>query len=836
MYDLDPSPQKKRLHSLPAQPADSEKEHAEATPAVGEVEERVPETSQAQAEDGGADALEIVDGLQMNVGSMPKKKRGRPRKSGASATSAAGPEPEAPVSTAPEDESRAADGYIPFSPPLPVKKQRGRPRKSGESSMSAPALDAELIPDPVDEAAHVEPKPNRKARPGKETNSTSNGDGSSTALPKKLRRLNGPTMESPGMPDFEEDLPSPKATRQASQKATHRIADLGPPTKPTKVPVRSSRSRTAQVQAAHAAVEDHSATAIINNEYDPAAKTHPQRVLKRAPKKPNLLLKPSKRQKNGESQSLGMQSGRVAGASEAAKTAGQPSIDLESPIGDIDEAADDADATVNQTRKIAGAEYGKVQSIEDIRKRSLVRPSRRNHKEGAKDAERANNGEEEEEEEENEEEQQEEDEEEEQEENEEEQELEEEEKEEKELDQQAEQHEAEDQNEEAGVDGVPLANADPATNNSNFSPLDIIFQFTDSEERDGECATKWGRIIRRRCASARVVLCRSGDDGPSLDDIAKLKDDLVGLLASTDAKIREHRRVHFKRDAFTYLFRELTLVLEAMHDKLQETEGDITESLSALKMANHFLQNMIFFKDMMDSWKVKVPQRREGDRLIRDVESGLIVPLRAIAKEFRILLEQLKRAEQGRQAMLEAQRQHAAREQELIRQEEELRSGRERRKRWQDLHIVRMQCEPDLARRRRLRFVEPVLAQEIDANGRPFERVPLLGERSAPPSTWIAAVSDREWTSEQETALLDDLQSFIRKFCKRQPGLHHTDNICLALERIFTRHCRPRGALRDFSVPDFAAKMAWIRSGWTQLSQQHGWEIPEWVKKIPLLP
>ena len=155
MYDLDPSPQKKRLHSLPAQLVDSENENLEVTPVVEEVEARVPGTSQAQPEDGGADALGIVDGLQMDVGSMPKKKR-------------------------------------------------GRPRKSGESSISAPALDAELILDPVDEAAHVEPKPNRKARPGKETNSTSNGDGSSTALPKKLRRLNGPTMESPGMPDFEE--------------------------------------------------------------------------------------------------------------------------------------------------------------------------------------------------------------------------------------------------------------------------------------------------------------------------------------------------------------------------------------------------------------------------------------------------------------------------------------------------------------------------------------------------------------------------------------------------------------------------------------------------------
>jgi hypothetical protein len=796
MYDLEPSPQKKRPHSLPTQLTNSEDDYVDDTPAVEEVEERVPETSQVQPEGEGADGLGIVDGSQMDFGLMPKKKRGRPRKSGASAISAAGPEPEAPVSTAVEDDSRAADSNIPSSPPLPVKRQRGRPRKSGASSMSAPILDAKSNLDQVDEATHVEPEPNRKTRPGKETNSTSKVDGSSKAPPKKLRRLNGPTMKSPDMPDFEEDLPSPKATRKASQKPIQPIANLGSPI--TKVPVRSSRSRTAQVEAAQAAVEDHSATAIINSEYDPAAKTHPHRALKRGSKKPILLVKPSKRQKNAASHSRETELGSVAEAPrKTVVKAGEPFVDLGSLVDDADEAVDDAAFIVSQTRKNAGAGYDEDPSVGG---------TRRNPEKVVNDADQADDGEDEEQEEE------------------------------EELDEQAEQQGAEDQNEEAGVEGASLAVADPANNNSSLSTLDKVFQFTDSEERDGECATKWGRLLRRRCARARVVLSRSGDDGPSLDDIVQLKDDLVGLLASTNGKIREERRLYFKRDAFAYLFRELTLVLEAMHDKLQEMEGDITASSSALAIVYHFLNKMLVFKDTMDSWKVKVPQRSQGDRLIRDVESGLVVPLRDIAKEFRILLHQHKRAEQGRQAMLEAQRQQAAREQELIRQEEEVRSGRERRKRWQDLHIVRMQCEPDLARRRRLRFVEPLHTQEIDANGRPFERVPFLGERSAPPSTWIAAVSDREWTSEQEAALLDDLQSSIRKFRKQQSGLHHTDNICSALERIFTRHCRPRGALRDFSVPDFAAKMAWVRSGWTQLSQQRGWEIPEWVTKIPTLP
>lgn len=668
MYDLEPSPQKKRPHSLPAQLASSDNEYAEVTPAVEEVEDRVSETSQAKPGDEGADGLKIVDGLHMVVGSVPKKKRGRLRKSDASAISTADPELVTPVFTAVEHDSTATDGNIPSSPPLPIKRQRGRPRKSGQSSISAQATTAERAPDQPGEAADVEPRPNQKTL-FDETGPMSTSDGGSKVPPKKLRRL----------------------------------------------------------------------------------------------------------KKNGESHSRETELGRVAEApSKTVKKAGKSFVDLGNPIDDTDEAVDDADAVVNETRKNAGVEYGKDRSTEITNSRN---------DEVDEDADQADDVEEGEE-----------------------------------LDDQAEQQEAEDQNEEAGAEGAPLATADSTKNSPNLSPFGIVFQFAGAEERDGECATKWGRILRRRCARARVILCRSGDDGPSLDDIAKLKDNLVGLLTSTNGKIGEHRRVHFKRDAFAYLFRELTLVLEAMHDKLQKMEGDITASSGALTIVYHFLDKMLVFKDTMDSWKVKVPQRSQGDRLIRDVESNLIVPLRDIAKEFRVLLQQLKRAEQGRQAMLEAQREYAAREQELIRQEEEFRSGRERRKRWQDLHIVRMQCEPDLARRRRLRFAELLQTQEIDANGRPFERIPFLGERSAPPSTWIAAVSDREWTTEQESALLDDLQSSI------------------PLERIFTRHCRPRGALRDFSVSDFAAKMAWIRSGWAQLSQQHGWEIPEWVKKIPMLP
>ncbi|KAJ4344258.1 hypothetical protein N0V95_006201 [Ascochyta clinopodiicola] len=351
----------------------------------------------------------------------------------------------------------------------------------------------------------------------------------------------------------------------------------------------------------------------------------------------------------------------------------------------------------------------------------------------------------------------------------------------------------------------------------SFPALEEVFQYTESEKRPGSCLTKLGKKIHHTCEASLVTLSQSAQ-GSSLKHAAECKSDIIDLLRSIDTKVKEERRLCFKVDAFAHLFRALAFVFKGIYVKLQEVEGDIIESLGAMQILYPYVHETLRFKDVMDSWKVSIPQRSRGDRLVRDVEAHLIVPLRAVDKEFRTSLVQLEGAERKRQLRLDLQQKHAQQEQELARKEEEVITRKERRKRWQDLHIVRMQCEPDPARRRKLRFVEPVEVAETDANGNEFERVPFFGERSMPPPRWIAASSSREWTEEQEEVLLDALQSTA------------------VLERIFQTHCRPGGALRNFSVSDFAVKLEWIRSGWSRLSQQHGWEIPDWVKNIPVLP
>lgn len=53
---------------------------------------------------------------------------------------------------------------------------------------------------------------------------------------------------------------------------------------------------------------------------------------------------------------------------------------------------------------------------------------------------------------------------------------------------------------------------------------------------------------------------------------------------------------------------------------------------------------------------------------------------------------------------------------------------------------------------------------------------------------------------------------------------------------IFKKYCRPGGRLRDFTVPEITAQAAYIRSILLSQYQANNWEIPDWIKKIPVLP
>lgn len=738
MYDLNPSPQKKkRPHSLPAHGAAYDDDlRSEDIRTALEVEEGVPETSQAQPEDDPlADIRERVDPL---VSTHPRKQRGRFRESVGIMSS---PVPsntgnvKVQAASRARGKSRPTVEEIPSSPPLSLQdkdsavsdKSGGQPRKSGEShvfthlpAIEKPTEQKNLVLK-AKQKVHTEDGQNTAAS----TATTAGQRSSQPPKAKKRRRLNGPTMISPDTAEFEEIATSPILT---ARKPPQLHAELSIERKKAS---RLTRSHTAAVNK-DAATNEHSATAIIEAKYIGAK---PESSLRGARKtKPALLQKPTK---------LQTVDGFRSSEQEVQVREGLD-VDVTPTSGDVQlgerNAFDAIDAEARGDERQDIGEIASMQPDNEAIDQHESEPGREEDDDDDDDEEV------------------------------------------RQADEEIDQHATGSYSEEENVsEGVRQANEDQGGGGNTDTvdapdagtadarvhrslALDEALQFVNSEERSGGCRTRLGKEISRSCTRARVTLSRSGDDSPSLEDISDCSDDLVRLLTSTNSRVREERRIPFKLDAFAHLFRDITLVMAATSSKVEEIEGELTGSISALRIVYNLVRNTLVFKDTIDSWKVKVPQQRQGDRLIKGVENGLITPLRAVEKEFRRPLGQFERAEQSRQAMEEAQRKREAEEQELIKREEELRSTVDRRRRWQDLHIARNQCEPDPMRRRRLRFVEPARVQETDANGRPFQRVPVFGERSVPPPQWMIASSGREWSEEQELVLLDELKSFVGRY------------------------------------------------------------------------
>lgn len=693
MYDIDPSPQKKRS-SLPAQIAALEDEE----------EDMVPETSQVQPDDDVP--AEIPESLDV---SAPKEDLFGDDDIVDAPTSPVAP-PQEKASSAP-------------------KKQRGRPRKSGDSVASRPsdagtAEVGEDIQEEVQEEVQelterhvIAVKPKRKARPERDIDTNTSGEASRGTRPaKKAKKLKGPKMVSPDAPDFEEDVLAPIVTprqdaRQEVQKDARQESrevrrqerrqdarSRGHPQAEVRIPIRSTRSRTAQTEFEPSSATEQSATvvptaAIVRKGAAAQRIAHHTRsaITSSAPERAKRR-KTSRKAQNSVRDSTSAVEVDGEDNKEAAQAPAEPQGNGQTSE-DHGHAGDDAGAGIN-------GQEGDLEEDDN------------NQESGHKDGEEQDD-------------------------------------------------EPQIGQDEDADDADEQEDADANDEGSAFPALDTVFKFANAEKRSGVCSMGLARKIHRRCDRAHVTL--SGE-GCSLDDITACKDDIVRLLASIGANVQEESRVDFKRDAFAYLFRALTLVLEAMYDKLQERERDAIESYRAMRILYPFVHEMLRFKDTMDAWKVKVPQHTQGDRLIKGVETDLIAPLRIVEKQLKKQLGALRQAEQDRQTRIKIQRQREQQEQDWIRKEEALRSVRERRKRWQDLHIVRMQYEPDPYRRRRLRFVELPDAAETDANGNQFERVPFFGERSAPPPSSTAVTTGKEWTQEQETVLLDALQSSACKF------------------------------------------------------------------------
>lgn len=375
--------------------------------------------------------------------------------------------------------------------------------------------------------------------------------------------------------------------------------------------------------------------------------------------------------------------------------------------------------------------------------------------------------------------------------------------------------------------------------------IETVLRFLDIEERPGSCLTESARSLIRRCKKSCE---RVQDENTSADTIVKDSAEIQEKLKSFSSTVSEEHRPTFKSDAYGHVFHSLAAYLGALHNWLLRTYESVTESLEALRIVTPLLRAILLFKDTINEWNGTVPPRYKGDRPCKDVQSHLIKPLRQVEEAFRVRLSQLEAVERRSSRGMETSRRMEEQMEAEHARIEANEAMQERKKRWQSLHIVRMQCEPDIYRRRKLFHTSFEDLVERDANGVVFERLPLFKSRSAPPHSRISEIADEtEWTEKEETAVLEGLQQYagessnlmllgmLLQLLTRDLGRY-------VFEKMFQMYCDPRsphpraGDLRDRSVAEIISKASWIRSAMLILCQETNVPAEKWVKKIPVLP
>jgi hypothetical protein len=289
--------------------------------------------------------------------------------------------------------------------------------------------------------------------------------------------------------------------------------------------------------------------------------------------------------------------------------------------------------------------------------------------------------------------------------------------------------------------------------------LKRVFKFLDLGKRAGRCQTDLCLRMKSDCNKTISLFTKHV---LRVEDLAQNTEHVQTALRKLHG-VKKEDRCAVKEDMYGHVFRSLTRLLRSLHNHLSKEIGNVTQSLEAVRIVSPFIHEILATKDLIASWKVQVPQRHNGDRIIKDVDSHLIAPLREVGLLFSKLLSQLEHEERNHAELAEAERKNKNRAEEATRTRIANEKERDRWERWQRLHITRMYCEPDPQRRRAHLFISKLDGvQEKDANGITFERVPIFKNRNPNPLHWsLSSAQARTWSSVEETALIDGLKHFM---------------------------------------------------------------------------
>jgi hypothetical protein len=293
--------------------------------------------------------------------------------------------------------------------------------------------------------------------------------------------------------------------------------------------------------------------------------------------------------------------------------------------------------------------------------------------------------------------------------------------------------------------------------------IEHVFEFLDLPKREGRCQTKLGTTINRECER---IFFHLEDNDVTLDEVAEYIDELRCVLKQV-RKLSDDGtsdRLAIKEDMYGYIFRALTLVLQSLYEFLRSVDENFMRSPEPMRMMVLLMRDILAIKDSIASWKVKVSQRYHGDRIIGDVDSYLIKPLREVYLVFKNRLSRIENDATLRQQAARMRRENEEARAAYARQTEGDEARNERKKRWTALHITRMECEPDPGRWHALtNTARDEDYEERDANGFAFERVEAFTERSTPPLHWgpyMIAASQTTWSDKETVVLIQGMKDF----------------------------------------------------------------------------
>jgi hypothetical protein len=365
--------------------------------------------------------------------------------------------------------------------------------------------------------------------------------------------------------------------------------------------------------------------------------------------------------------------------------------------------------------------------------------------------------------------------------------------------------------------------------------LGRVFDFLDLEKRPGRCDTELCLALKRKCVEKHALFQKHN---LPFGELAQHTRDIQHMLKEVKKVQLDDDRRAVELDVYGYVFRPLTKVLKSLYSCLADNCDDIATSLEAMRIISPLVHDILALKDSISEWKISIPQRHNGDRIIKDANSQLIAPLREVEAIFSKRLSILEEKEENQRRLARFEQEIEEEDKEFLRQEEAAEAKRIKWDRWQALHIARMECEPDPRRRRHLFITKLEDLEEKDANGVVFERLPVFTNRDTLPLPRPSMAEAKPWSPEQETALLEGLDVYSGRVVHI---VHDIQSLTRptgpkVLHEIFRHYCRPGGLLRDFNVVDIVAQVSSLRSSLSKYYQENDWEIPAWVKQIPVLP